>query len=331
MALTVPQVVEKLLDTVNAGKIVTEVGSGLAMGIPMLMLLSLAGEISVLPADRGRDLKRWVEEAKVQTEREKSELRPVLQSILNPPQDLKSADGDALLSIARREIASMAAEVELLDTQIAALLRPQGALPKADIQAVMDQKRPMVVQMDRLVAQKDIIEAAVERQRSLENQLEDSRSFANNMEVFTNNITATLAFSVVLGVVLSQVSRLFFVNLFYDRLVPRATISPAEAVRRGWATQQMFDDLIRGYYRYTEGSINMIGPSLMFGIIFPLYATQRLPDVKSGYLLAASVLAIGSAVSLVGTGYFTYREYRKRVNDLCTEPVGGVVPPPPTQ
>ena len=39
--------------------------------------------------------------------------------------------------------------------------------------------------------------------------------------------------------------------------------TPGEAVRRGFATQQAFDDLIRGYYRFAEGSINMVAPSLL--------------------------------------------------------------------
>jgi hypothetical protein len=328
MALTIPQIVEKLFDTVNAGKIITEVGAGLALAVPTLMLLSLASDISVLPADRGLELKKKVAAAGEQVQKEKMKLRPILADIGGPDiGDLSQYDGDSLESLARREIAARTAELEVYDAQIAALIKTTP-LPKDEIQKLLALKMPLVVKVDRLVAQKDLVETAVERYRTAENLLEDSRSFANNMEVFTNNITATIAFSIVLGVVLSQVSRFLFVNMVFDKLIPRAKISTAEAVRRGWATQEAFDDLIRGYYRYTEGSINMVAPALMFGIVFPMYAGKRLPEINGGYLTVLSILAIGSAVVLVLTGFFTYREYRRRVNELCTPPAAAPAPRP---
>jgi hypothetical protein len=65
----------------------------------------------------------------------------------------------------------------------------------------------------------------------------------------------------------------------------------------------------------------MIAPSMMFGIVFPLYATQRLPNVQYVYLLSAAIISITCAAALGATGWFTYREYRRRVNDLCSEPI----------
>ena len=103
-------------------------------------------------------------------------------------------------------------------------------------------------------------------------------------------------------------------------------VSPAEAVRRNWATQQAFDDLVRGYYRFAEGSINMVAPSLLFGILLPLYAQARLSDVGQGYLLATGAAGVLSAAALVATGFYTYREYRHRVNDLCSPPLASAKP-----
>lgn len=325
MPLTVPQVVEKLLDTVNAGKVITEVGAGLALSVPTLMMLSLAGNVSVLPADMGKELKAARAEAVRILDEERNELGPVLAQVTDP-KSVGTLKGDALESYARREIAARAAELEVIDAQINALLKSAGAPQSAQIQELMKQKIPLATRIDRLSAQRDSIEAARERLRTAENRLEDARAFGNNIEVFSNNITATIAFSVILGMVLGQVSRLLFVNLLYDRFVQRSPVSPAEAVRNGWATQQAFDDLIRGYYRFAEGSINMVAPALMFGIVFPLYAQRRLPDVEPWYLLATSVLSIGSAMALVVTGFFTYKEYRRRVNDLCRPDPAMAVP-----
>ena len=328
MPLSVPQVVEKLLDTVNAGKVITEIGAGFALSIPTLMMLSLAGNISVLPADMGQELKAERDKAQEVLDEERRELGPVLAEVADPNAPTAATaraatlEGDALESYARREIAALAAELEIVDARVQALLRTPSASQGAQLQELIKEKKPLATRVDRLSAQRDSIEAARERLRTAQNRLDDSRSFANNIEVFSNNITATIAFSVILGMVLGQVSRLVFVNLLYDRVVPRSEVSPAQAVKNGWATQEAFDDLIRGYYRFAEGSINMVGPVLMFGIVFPLYARQRLPEVQSGYLAVLSVLSIGSAAALVVTGFFTYREYRKRVNDLC-KPLSG--------
>lgn len=330
MALNLPQIVEKLLDTVNAGKVVTEVGSGLALAVPLLMLLSLGGRISVLPADRVRDLATALDETRQRVLKEKQDLRPALQYALGPDSgDLQGVGADALYSMARREIAGLGAHVEVIDAQIAALLKA-APIPKDEIKLLIGEKVPLATRVDRLVAQKEVVEGEIERQRALENQLADARSFATNVEVFSNNIMATIAFSIVLGVVLGQVSRLLFVNLLFDRFVVRSAISPAEAVRRGFATQQAFDDLIRGYYRFAEGSINMVAPTFLFGVLLPLYARARLTEVGNAYLWTTAAVAVLSAAALVFAGFFTYREYRRHVNDLSTPPVAAPVVPPGT-
>ena len=328
MALSLPGIVEKLLDTVNAGKVVTEVGSGLAVAVPLLMLLSLAGRISVLPADRDRELSTALAQAHQRVVKEKEDLRPVLNDVLGADAgNLAALDGDALYSMARREIAGRGAQVEVVDAQIAALLKATP-LPKDEIKLLVAEKMPLATKLDRLVAQKEVIEIEIERQRSLENQLADARSFATNVEVISNNITATIAFSVILGLVLGQVSRFLFINLLYDRFVPRETVSQVEAVRRGWATQKDFDDLIRGYYRFAEGSVNMVAPTFLFGVLLPLYAWARLTETDWRYLIAIFATSMFFSVALVWTGFYTYREYRRRVNDLCTAPVAPPAPAP---
>jgi hypothetical protein len=91
------------------------------------------------------------------------------------------------------------------------------------------------------------------------------------------------------------------------------------AIKSGTATKETHDELVRDYYRYVEGCINMIAPTALFGLVFPLYARARLVGVAGEYLIAVSIAAMLSAVALGVGGFFTYREYRKRVNELVDD------------
>jgi hypothetical protein len=81
-------------------------------------------------------------------------------------------------------------------------------------------------------------------------------------------------------------------------------------------TKESHDELVRDYYRYVEGCINMVGPVLMFALVFPLYAQARLSGISTGYLVTIAITSLLSAAALAIGGFFTYREYRNRVNQL---------------
>ena len=313
MALSLPDIIEKLLDNANAGKVVTHVGAGLALAVPLLMLVNLGSNLSVLPADRTKELSVLRDAAVQDLEAQRRALRPLLETVGTEAAAFVS--DPALYGWATREIARLSARVETIDSTIKAFLAHQP-LPKQEIAAAIDQKAAIAAELDPLVSQKDLVDTAAERLQTIDNQLADAHSFSTNLEVFTNNISAVMAFAVVLGVVLSQVSRLVFVNLIFDRRLSRTKITSSAAIKAGLVTKEAHDELVRDYYRYVEGCINMVGPVLMFAVIFPLYASTRLAGISTGYLMAIGITALLSAIALAVGGYFTYQEYRSRVNQL---------------
>jgi hypothetical protein len=313
MALSIPDIIDRLLDNANAGKVVTHVGAGLALAVPLLMLVNLASNLSVLPADRTKELSGLRDRAVQDLEAQRRALRPLLAAVGTEAQ--AAVTDEALYGWATREIARLSARVETIDSTVKAFMAHQP-LPKQEIASAIDQKAGIAAHLDPLVSQKDLVDTADERLQTIDNQLADAHSFAANLEVFTNNISAVMAFAVVLGVVLSQVSRLVFVNLIYDRRISRTKISSSAAIKAGLVTKEAHDELVRDYYRYVEGCINMVGPVLMFALLFPLYAHARLAGISNGYLVAIGVTALLSAVALAVGGFFTYREYRNRVNQL---------------
>lgn len=314
MALSVSGIIEKLLDNANVGKVVTHVGAGLALAVPLLMLINLSSGLSILPADSARELTAARDAAKAAYEEERRALRPLLVT-LQPGADGKNVPDTALYGWASREIARLTALIETHDGTLKALMA-ERPIQRDQIDVALKEKAAIAERLDPLVAQKESVDAASERLRTAENQLADAHSFTGNLEVFTNNISAVLAFAVVLGVVLSQVSRLVFVNLIYDKRIKRSKRTPVAAIKAGTAAKETHDELVRDYYRYVEGCINMIGPTALFGVVFPLYARSRLVGVSNEYLVAISIAAFLSAIALGFGGFYTYREYRKRVNEL---------------
>ena len=313
MALSLPDILDKLLDNANAGKAVTHVGAGLALAVPLLMLVNLGSNLSVLPADRTRELAALRAEAVTDLEAQRRALRPLLAKV--GTESAADVTDQALYGWATREIARLSARVETIDSTVKAFMAHQP-VPKQDIAMAIDQKAGLAAQLDPLVSQKDLVDTAAERVQTLDNQLADAHSFSVNLEVFTNNLSAVMAFAVVLGVVLSQVSRLVFVNLIYDRWISRTRISSSAAIKAGLVTRESHDELVRDYYRYVEGCINMVGPVLMFALIFPMYAQARLSGISTFYLLAIGMTSLLAAAALAVGGFFTYREYRNRVNQL---------------
>lgn len=174
--------------------------------------------------------------------------------------------------------------------------------------ALLEEQGRVQPDADRLYARQQLVEQLEARLRELTNEERDAGSLEFNIRTLSDHLFALLAFSVVFGVVLSQVSRLLFINGLYDRLTEK-TATPVDVVLR-----KEYDELKTNYLRYVEGSINMVPPVLMFGLVFPRYANSRLGTDVSGVLWALAGLVLSAL--LVLSGYMTYRSYRQKVNQL---------------
>jgi hypothetical protein len=323
MALSISDVIDKLIDNANLGKLVTDVGSGLALSVSVVMLLGLVGRMSVLPADRAPELSKDVADAQARLDTNRQALRPVLQYFFTgaaPAADGAAlgatTDGDALAALARRAVAATSSRLEIIDAQVSALVRKPD-FSRDQVKALLDEKAPIAARNDRLLAQMELIDTDQTRLTTARNKLDDALSFPQNIEVFTSNISAVLAFAVIFGLILSQISRLLFVTLIYDKYITRtAKVTTNQAVQAGTISQEQSNDLVRDYYRYVEGSINMVMPTLLFGIVFPLYAGEKLPEIGVMARLVVLVVSVATALGLVVSGFYTYKEYRRRVDLL---------------
>ena len=146
-----------------------------------------------------------------------------------------------------REAARLNGEVEILRSQYAADLKGGKV-----VDATLAKQKEIQPMADRLSVQQEIAEDSAARLAAAENELKDARSFGFNARTLTDNLSAILAFAFVLAVIGSQVARLLFINLIYDKLEkPKKT----EGVK---AAAQDFDSLRANYLRYTEAYVGIV-------------------------------------------------------------------------
>ena len=309
--------VNKFLDNANVGKVVADGGSGLALSIPLLMILGLSSNMSVIPADTIKET-LVPKQASVFAEhlRNREAFCSELGITKRPPAP-RSEDPDPtqeqVLAAQRcyldgvREAARLNGEVDILRSQYAADLKGGKV-----VDATLAKQKEIQPMADRLSVQQEITEDSAARLAAAENELKDARSFGFNARTLTDNLSAILAFAFVLAVIGSQVARLLFINLIYDKLEkPRKT----EGVK---AAAQDFDSLRANYLRYTEAAINMILPVLLFAFVYPKYSAERLGGDPMPGLWYAGGLAVAAALFFVGQ--FTYRSYLEKAGQVTPAP-----------
>lgn len=320
MALGYPEILDRLLDNANLGKVVTDVGSGFALSISILMLTGLWTGISIVPADQVRQLNSEIKTIESELQKEKVDLRPLLEEAaqLGTMRPLeKIYDPEVLYSLARRQIAHLSARIAVLDARIDAVVKGAGAAGKS-LEELSLEKANLASLNDRLVTQRETSDDWGEQLRTLRNRLQDAQALGNNVEVFTNNVSAVLAFGVVFGIVLSQISRLVFVTWIYDRLLKRdpRKNSLTKYIKEGKVKKEDHDALVTHYYRYVEGSTNMILPVLAFGLVFPSFANQHLVLLNPVSPWLIGVVALVLAAPLASSGFYTYRRFRQKEDEL---------------
>jgi hypothetical protein len=305
--------VNKFLDNANVGKVVADGGSGLALSIPLLMILGLSSNMSVVPADT---IKTQLVPKQASVFAEHLRNREAFCSELGIPKRPpapRSEDPDPtqeqVLAAQRcyldgvREAARLNGEIEILRSQYAADLKAGKA---ADTTLAEQQK--LQPQADRLSVQQEITEDSSARLAAAENELKDARSFAFNARTLTENLSAILGLAFVLAVIGSQVARLLFVNLAYDRLLKPEKTDTKDA------TSAEADSLRANYLRYTEAAINMILPVLLFAFVYPKYSADRLGGSPISGVWYAGGIAIAAALFFVGM--FTYRSYLEKSGQI---------------
>lgn len=339
MPVTAPKIIEQLLDNANLGKVVTDVGSGFALSLSLLMLIGIHTGMSVIPADRIKSLNAQVIAQLLVVKREMAAFCSIPGindegTAIDCPDDGILAgdpnetdarkiriDRPRVYFEARQEIARYASDVEGLRKQIEAEAKRTNGGDGDQISQWTEQSAQTTEPLDALITHRDSVDEEIQRLETLLNDFEDARTLKSNLAVLGSHITELLTISVILGVLLSQVNRLIFIRLIFDRILMKTT--PHYAFTRNELTPIADQDdqsrLVSHYYRYTEGAINLIGPVLAFGWFFPTYANANLVltdgDISHGkFFIWSFVLAI----LLLLSGFSTYRSFRKK----CSQEAG---------
>jgi hypothetical protein len=320
MPVTMSEVLRRLLDNANLGKAIADVGPGFALSVPLLMLIALTTGISVVPADRLKTLDSQILAARAEVLTARAGFKDLLAGVSADLAEACDAGGDTAAvkaercyALALRTIAGLGADVE---AHAAAMKDPVKNKPD------VDRLVPLRQANDRLLAHKELHDAAVARLQTLENQRTDAESLQFNLVTFTDNIAAFIAFAVVLGILLSQLAHVGLVDLAYAK-TPAVIAAEATPITIAQILSKQDEELVKNYFRYTEGAINMIVPVLLWGFIFPTYATERLSYGVNGWAMRIGGVFI--AVVLVYSGYQTYLSFVRKRRDLALDVAAGRV------
>jgi hypothetical protein len=302
--MNISEVINKLLDNVNAGKVVTDVGPGLLLVMSVLMVVGLGTGMSVVPLSARNALAKHVAAQEQRNQEAEQEMcRALAQPAGTPPHRCVVAGA--------QRIARLNATLEAARQQIAAdqkANRASAAPVLADQAAAQNQADPLMV-LQTLVEESRASLAAAQA------QFADATSFAFNLRVVGENLTQLLALAVILGVIVSQVSRYLFIDLLFDNLLElKDTVTPPEV-----AATKAFEELRTHYFRYVEGAINMALPLLAFGIMFPLYSHLQILEDASPWSLDTFAWIGGTlvtAIVLLLAAFDTYKSYTKKVRAL---------------
>lgn len=319
MALTVPSILNKVLDNATLGKIIADFAPGLAFAIPFLMVVNLLTGASIMPADQIMTLEQDLKTLKSQLDEQKQPMVNVLGDV----PALANEQPDISYTLEKLYALTVLYATDF-DTQVKSIdkLIEKPTVDKNDELPIIDSmvaKRSELLPLHgRLESQKVVVDTLLERRKRLDNQLVKAHSFAVNVDTFTNNISLLLAFSIIFGVIISQFNRLLFVDRLYanklegdkDKVI---CVSVENQAR--FLSQEEKNNLVSEQYRYMEGSINMIWPVLAFGIVFPWYFCKRVSADLSIWLIVPFCILL--VVALYYSGYATYKRYRKKEKAVC--------------
>jgi hypothetical protein len=303
MALNFTDIVAKIVDNASIGKVVTDVLPGLALAIPIVMLVSMWTSADLLPA-QGRvglektkkGLERTLEDLRKEQAAARTRLGTAIDAIRRGKSCPTTMEAIATASSADKPLAAatngtpapapvdsaLALTTTMAIDQLVDRIRgAEGSLlDEKPVSGHLSCLLPFVVEFD---ARRQATERQEKRLTEIGQQLSDASDISKNMQVFSNNLSAVLAVSVILGVIMSQLNRLVFVEFLFRWILPWALgkwfkPSPSGALAVAGVSQQERDALVSDYYRYAEGAMNMVWPLLLLGLVLPSYLDCAFPS-----------------------------------------------------
>jgi len=332
---TLSNLMSKFLDNVNAGKFVTDIGPGLALTVPLLMLLAVLTESELVPAQKIPRLREEYQTMHAAIEREANILQAIIVA------DPTASDARAVAFSAERVVHPLRSMREspslpVLRTWTAtendaasAVLAVGAALETARRKLGGGASEHNFAQVERLAANQKLIETKLANFKAQREQLEKVRknyteaaSVSKNLEIWEVNIALVAGLAVVLGVIIAQASRLVFFELLFP---PFATIGLPGPTRdfaanrtktailkqSNQAAAAAYQDLVSNHLRYAEGAVNMAIPVLFFGAVYPWFA-GTVSSVHSTLSIRVPAACFVIGVCMIIGGGVTYRRFRHK-------------------
>jgi hypothetical protein len=343
---TLSNLMSKFLDNVNAGKFVTDIGPGLALTVPLLMLIAVLTGGQFLPLQQAPHLRTQYREIYGEVERRFGLIHARL------PAEFQNEIGARSRWQLPDPTDPLPSRWERLDRHSAdAIAAMNKAHAKAEQHYIGESTRENRDIADRLEADKKRVEKELTvvgllrpKLVELKQQYAEATGVTKNLEGWEPNLTLIAGLSLVFGVVVSQAARfVFFEFLFRFPFLPqwralRASLPgfrPTAALQRQRVKDRRYErlkskstllkqlspayatayqDLVTNHLRYAEGAVNMAVPVFLFGWVYPLFTAPFLDDGPPGgghaeYVRIASWLTV---FCMIGSGWCTYLRFRAK-------------------
>ncbi len=349
---TLSNLMSKFLDNVNAGKFVTDIGPGLALTVPLLMLIAVITGGQVVPLQQAPNLRTQFRAAYEEMEELHEAIAPKLPEPANTAFKTKKEKAKAPRAEKAHPADPLPSYWDWFDSKAPDALKVADKLISeawnvlnADI--TDENKKKHRAQLDgKSSLEKDLARLAPLRAKLIDLQKAylDATSVTKNLEGWESNLVLIAGLAVVLGVIVSQAARfLFFEILFRFPYLKqlRALRAMLDGKQQNAALQKQveaddhrdaqqaktallkqrspsfaaaYQDLVTNHLRYAEGSVNMAVPMLFLGWIYPCFAEPLLDNASSAGLCAVDVRSAAwfVAVCLIGSGWFTYLRFRAK-------------------
>ena len=362
MSFALPELVLRMVEDASVGKIVSVVGVGFIFAVALALVISSLVGVSIMPIDRLHSL---VDERERQLESAQrlDKVAAGYSECVTRHLDLKLADSGpdcsfdvgspGSISEPRTKDVLLAESVglnldlvlvelqERLRRQKAGLEQISANLKVSNPVAVnaqikqrreIDRRRELTAQYETTVSKLVALRGeAKSGQAALRQRITEATSISNNIAVLGSHVTALLVFSVLLGVVVAQVSRLYIMAIDYQQNSAamsdkRVQLSPERRLER--------QRLIATKFRYAEASFNLVLPIVLLGHglsnylrswqIIPagLEAANRIQPGSSAFVqgwlaedAAVYVITLGCtviAILLFFSAFRTYLSFRRK-------------------
>lgn len=328
--MQIVELIRKFMDNINLGKFVTDVIPGMLLTMALVLVVGKIGDLSIFPADQADEIDAKHTGIETRIAHETDIIRTLLQEAgRDAPLSVKKLDDSLeLYSRLLHDVEVFNVHAEALKVQIETLSKlPANELKprRPELESLIKEREDLLLKANQFKAHKTIMDTLEVRKLRYENKIAEQRTLSNNVEVFNKSFSALLIFGIALGLMLSQINRLLFIDLFFNWVYSRrrggrkkrddtARAAAFASILSDDIAKEMYDRIISQSYRYVEGSLNMALPLVAIIVALTFYFKESVPldpMVMVGLSLVIAVL-------LYLMAYRNYMSFRTKEQELIS-------------